>query len=200
MTEVNMKAVIEGLLFVAGEEGMEERQLTEVLGLDSDTLAVHIKELQEEYAKNERGIQLKEAAGGFQLTTKEEHVEFYKKLVRSPSSAALSQAALEALAVIAYRQPVSRMEIEDIRGVKTERPIRTLQGKGLIEQKGRQEGTGRAILYGTTRLFLDQFGLASLDDLPPLPEEVEEEKEEYDLFFEKFQKAVQEEDLSSRER
>jgi segregation and condensation protein B len=193
MAAVNKKAVLEGLLFVAGDEGTEKDQLMEVMDLDKDQLEPLIEELKKEYEKSERGMQIQEVAGGLKFTTKKEHAEFYKKLVRSPSSAALSQAALEALAVIAYRQPVSRMDIEEIRGVKTERPLRTLQAKGLVEQNGRQEGTGRAILYGTTNHFLDQFGLSSLNDLPPFPEQAEEkEEEDYDLFFEKFQKAAAE--------
>jgi segregation and condensation protein B len=186
-------AVAEGLLFVAGEEGMTENQLMDVLEIDKKTLDFYMEELKKYYEQPSRGIQLTEIGGNFQLTTKEEHAHYYKKMVRSPSSATLSQASLEALAIIAYKQPVSRLDIEDIRGVKTERPLRTLQAKGLIMEKGRQEGAGRAILYGTTKNFLDQFGLQSLSELPPLPE-AEEEEEEFDLFYEKFQKAVEETD------
>ncbi|WP_147804831.1 SMC-Scp complex subunit ScpB [Alkalicoccus halolimnae] len=184
-------AVAEGLLFVAGEEGMTESQLMEVLEIDKKTLDFHMDELKKYYEQPSRGIQLIELGGTYQLTTKEKHADYYKKMVRSPSSATLSQASLEALAIIAYKQPVSRLDVEDIRGVKTERPLRTLQAKGLIVEKGRQEGAGRAILYGTTKNFLDQFGLQSLSELPPLPEV---EEEEFDLFYEKFQKAVEETD------
>lgn len=186
-----LKAVVEGLLFVAGEEGMEEQQLTEVLDISSEDLHQLLEEMQSEYSSDSRGIQLNSLAGGYQLTTKEIHAEYYKKLIQSPTSGTLSQASLESLAVIAYQQPVARMEIEDIRGVKTERPLRTLQSKGLIKEVGRQEGAGRAILYGTTKQFLEQFGLHSIEDLPPLPEAKEDNPdEEFDLFFEKFQEAV----------
>lgn len=187
----DMRAVIEGLLFVAGEEGMEEKQLMEVLQIEVTELRELIKKLESQYADDSRGIQLQSVAGGYQLTTKEEHADYFKKLIQSPSSGTLSQASLESLAVIAYRQPVARLEIEDIRGVKTERPLRTLQSKGLIKEVGRHEGAGRAILYGTTKHFLEQFGLQTIEDLPPLPEAREDMEEEgFDLFFEKFQEAV----------
>ncbi|SDN38608.1 SMC-Scp complex subunit ScpB [Alkalicoccus daliensis] len=186
-----IKAVIEGLLFVAGEEGMEEKQLLDVLEINQQELHEYIEAMKKEYDSPGRGMQLNSLAGGYQLTTKEIHAPYYKKLLQSPSSGTLSQASLESLAVIAYRQPVARMEIEDIRGVKTERPLRTLQSKGLIKEVGRQEGAGRAILYGTTKQFLEQFGLQSINDLPPLPEAKEDDpEEEFDLFFEKFQDAV----------
>ena len=109
--------------------------------------------------------------------------------MESPHTTALSQAALETLAIIAYKQPITRIEIEEIRGVKTERPLHTLMAKALIKEIGRAEGTGRAYLYGTTKEFLDYFGLKNIKELPPLPEKVDEEyiQEEADLFFERFQ-------------
>jgi segregation and condensation protein B len=131
-------------------------------------------------------------AGTFQLATKKENAAYLKKLVDSPHTSALSQAALETLAIIAYKQPITRAEVEDIRGVKTERPLHTLMAKVLIKEVGRAEGTGRAILYGTTKEFLDYFGLKNLKELPQLPEKVEEEyvQAEADLFFEKFQETI----------
>jgi segregation and condensation protein B len=128
-------------------------------------------------------------AGVYQLATKKEHAEYLKRLVESPGTSHLSQAALETLAIIAYKQPITRVEIEEIRGVKTERPIQTLSARALIKEVGRAEGTGRAFLYGTTKEFLDYFGLQSIDELPPLPEKIEDEgtEDEADLFFEKFQ-------------
>jgi segregation and condensation protein B len=133
-------------------------------------------------------------AGHFQLTTKKEHAIYLKKLVEAPVNASLSQAALETLAIIAYRQPITRTEIEEIRGVKSERPIQTLISKILIKEVGRAEGTGRAILYGTSKEFLEYFGLKSIDELPPLPDKINEEyeQEEADLFFEKFNETIEE--------
>ncbi|WP_096188567.1 SMC-Scp complex subunit ScpB [Evansella halocellulosilytica] len=192
MKSHEIKAVIEGLLFVSGEEGIDEKQLMDVLQLDRKSVKFYMAELKDMYSSDTRGIQLVEVAGGYQLTTKPEHAPFFKRLVQAPSSTTLSQAALETLAIVAYKQPISRVEIEDIRGVKSERPVRTLTAKSLLKEVGRVEGTGRAILYGTTKEFLDQFGLRSIEELPPLPDNIEEEQveEEVDLFFAKFQEQM----------
>lgn len=189
MQSHEIKAVIEGMLFVAGEEGVDEKQLMDVLELDRKSVKFYIAELKSLYESSHRGIQLVETAGSYQLTTKQIHAEYYKKMIQSPSSATLSQAALECLAVVAYSQPIQRVEIEEIRGVKSERPLRTLTAKNLIKEVGRAEGTGRAILFGTTRDFLDQFGLTSLNELPPLPDADLDDtiEEEADLFFHRFQ-------------
>ncbi len=148
-----------------------------------------IRELEKEYNENpNRGITLVQLAGAFQLVTKKEYSTYLKKLVESPHTTNLSQAGLETLAIIAYKQPITRMEIEEIRGVKTERPLHTLMAKALIKEVGRAEGAGRAYLYGTTKEFLDYFGLKSIEELPPLPEKEEEDyiQEEADLFFDRF--------------
>ncbi|AEH47365.1 SMC-Scp complex subunit ScpB [Parageobacillus thermoglucosidasius] len=182
------KAIVEGLLFAAGDEGLSLQQIAAVLEMEEERVRAVIHMLKDEYDKQKRGIQLVELAGVFQLTTRKEHAPYLKKLVESPSSASLSQAALETLAIIAYRQPITRAEIEEIRGVKSDKPIQTLIAKALIKEVGRAEGTGRPILYGTTKEFLDYFGLKTLEELPPLPElqEDDEIEKEADLFFEKF--------------
>jgi segregation and condensation protein B len=192
----NWKATIEGILFVVGDEGITIKQLATVLELHKNTVSDIIDEMKLEYEKESRGLQIIELAGAFQLATKKEHAPFFKKLMESPTNSSLSQAALETLAIIAYRQPITRVEIEEIRGVKTERPIQTLVSKLLVKEIGRAEGTGRAILYGTTKEFLDCFGLKSIEELPQLPENTDEEsvQEEADLFFEKFAEAF--EDIS----
>ncbi|MDX8364784.1 SMC-Scp complex subunit ScpB [Cytobacillus sp. IB215665] len=189
MNIVEWKAVVEGLLFVAGDDGLSLKQIALVLEIDENVAHDIIIELQEEYKNNKRGLFVSEVANTYQLTTKKEHAAFIKRLVESPASTSLSQAALETLAIVAYRQPIARTEVEEIRGVKTERPLQTLMAKALIKEVGRVEGTGRAILYGTTKEFLEYFGLRTLEELPPLPEQVQEEsvQEEADLFFEKFQ-------------
>ncbi|RKJ07040.1 SMC-Scp complex subunit ScpB, partial [Butyricicoccus sp. 1XD8-22] len=126
--------------------------------------------------------------GTYQLTTKTDMADTIKKLVENPTSNVLSSASLEVLAIIAYKQPITRVEIEDLRGVKSDRPIQTLVSRGLIQEVGRAEGTGRAILYGTTKEFLNYFGLNHINDLPPLPEEVlKDEDQDTDLFMTKFQ-------------
>jgi segregation and condensation protein B len=185
----NLEGIIESLLFAAGDEGLTIKQISEVLEMDDKMAEEVLSKLVIEYNKNKkRGIMIIQLAGTYQLATKKEFSPYLKKLVESPNNTALSQAALETLAIIAYKQPITRIEIEEIRGVKTERPLQTLTAKALIKEVGRAEGSGRAYLYGTTKEFLDYFGLKSIKDLPPLPEKLEEEniQEEADLFFERF--------------
>lgn len=190
---INWTSILESLLFAAGDEGLSLKQIAEVLEVDDLHASEIIENLKQEYESNEnRGIMIVQLAGTFQLATKKDNADYLKKLVDSPHTSTLSQAALETLAIIAYKQPITRAEIEEIRGVKTERPLNTLMAKALIKEVGRAEGTGRAILYGTTKEFLDYFGLKNLNELPPLPEKVEDEfvQEEADLFFEKFQETL----------
>ncbi|MEI2404401.1 SMC-Scp complex subunit ScpB [Niallia taxi] len=189
MMVTNWKGIIESLLFAAGDEGLTVKQLAHVLNVEQFEAEQITRELMEDYGKDQdRGISIVEIAGTFQLATKKEHSVYLKKLVESPHASTLSQAALETLAIIAYKQPITRAEIEEIRGVKTERPLHTLSAKALIKEVGRAEGAGRAILYGTTKEFLDHFGLKDLEELPVLAEKEEEFKqEEADLFFESFQ-------------
>lgn len=135
-----------------------------------------------------RGITLKQLAGTYQLTTKPEVTDTLKKLIENPTNQVLTAASLEVLAIIAYKQPITRAEVEDLRGVKSERPIATLVSRALVQEVGRAEGTGRAILYGTTKEFLNYFGLKNIKELPPLPEEVDQEDDQpTDLFLTKFQ-------------
>jgi segregation and condensation protein B len=183
------KAIVESLLFAAGDEGLTIKQLMHVLEMEQLEVEQLIDELIKSYRKDKtRGISIIEIAGTYQFATKKEHSDYLKKLVESPHASTLSQAALETLAIIAYKQPITRAEIEEIRGVKTERPLHTLSAKALIKEVGRAEGAGRAILYGTTKEFLDHFGLKNLGELPPLAEKEEEfNQEEADLFFESFQ-------------
>lgn len=190
---INWSSILESLLFAAGDEGLTLKQLAEVLEVDELKASEIIEEAKLEYERNQnRGIIIVQLAGTYQLATKKGNAAYLKKLVDSPNTATLSQAALETLAIIAYKQPITRTEIEEIRGVKTERPIHTLVSKALIKEVGRAEGTGRAYLYGTTKEFLDYFGLKSLEELPQLPEKIDEDfvQEEADLFFEKFQETL----------
>jgi segregation and condensation protein B len=161
-----MKSVIEGLLFASGDEGLDAKQLAEVLEIDPLLASDLVLELRDELKRAGRGIQIVEVAGAFQLTTIAEHAPYFERLAYSPSRSSLSQAALETLSIIAYKQPITRVEIEDIRGVKSDRALHTLGGKDLIEETGRAEAVGIPILYGTTKQFLDYFGLSSLRELP----------------------------------
>lgn len=192
MEIINWTGIVESLLFAAGDEGLSLKQISNVLEVDEQNAEEIVRNLQASYENQNRGITIVELAGTFQLATKKENASYLKKLVEAPTNSSLSQAALETLAIVAYKQPITRLEIEEIRGVKTERPLQTLMSKVLIKEVGRSEGTGRAYLYGTTKEFLECFGLKSLDELPPLPEKFEEDfvQEEADLFFEKFQETM----------
>ncbi|MED3551189.1 SMC-Scp complex subunit ScpB [Cytobacillus praedii] len=190
MNIVNWKGIVESLLFAAGDEGLTLKQMALVLEIEELQAEEIIKELMEDYQKDDmRGITVIELAGTYQLATKKENSAYLKRLVVTPQASTLSQAALETLAIIAYKQPITRAEIEEIRGVKTERPIHTLMAKALIKEVGRADGSGRAYLYGTTKEFLDYFGLKKIEELPPLPEKVDEDylQDEADLFFDKVQ-------------
>lgn len=184
---------VEALLFVIGDDGLTVKQLAEILEIETVDVESLLSELELKYKSEEHGITLKKIAGTYQLITKPELADTIKKLVQSPNSSVLSNASLEVLAIIAYKQPITRAEIEDLRGVKSDRPVQTLLSRGLIQEVGRAEGTGRAILYGTTKEFLNYFGLTELSELPPLPEpNYEAENEETDLFLTKFQEVLNE--------
>ncbi|MRG86455.1 SMC-Scp complex subunit ScpB [Salinibacillus xinjiangensis] len=183
-----LKAATEGLLFAAGEEGLSRKQLVKILEVDKETVDVIVNELKYDYEHKHRGITIMQSADFFHLTTKPEHAYYFERLVQSPTSTRLSQAALETLAIIAYNQPITRTEIEDIRGVSSDGPVQTLLSRGLIEEAGRKDTSGRPILFTTTKQFLSFFGLTTIEDLPPLPEDLVDESIELeaDLFFEKF--------------
>ncbi|WP_417899956.1 SMC-Scp complex subunit ScpB [Bacillus haimaensis] len=191
MDIINWKSIVESLLFAAGDDGLTLKQLSTVLEIEESEALDAISALREDYHSPDRGIAIIELAGTFQLTTKKEHSVYLKKLVESPTSQSLSQAALETLAIVAYKQPITRTEVESIRGVKSERPLQTLAAKALVKEVGRAEGTGRAILYGTTKEFLDYFGLKNIKELPPLTVATDDPDEEADLFFEKFQETFE---------
>lgn len=188
---MKLMSKVESLLFVSGDDGLTNKQLAFLTDTTEEEIDGILRKMIQMYKEREdRGLEIKQLAGTFQFVTKEENVLCIQKLVENPTTQSLSQASLEVLAIIAYKQPITRVEIEDIRGVKSERPISTLSAKGLVREVGRAEGTGRAILYGTTNEFLQYFGLQDLSTLPPLPEDVStDEMEDTDLFMTKFQEA-----------
>ncbi|WP_240636604.1 SMC-Scp complex subunit ScpB [Paenibacillus silvae] len=183
-----LKSIIEGLLFLSGEEGLSVKQIAEIVDLRVELVTDAIEEMIREFSSQGRGVQILKIAGVVQLGTLPEHAAYFEKLAYSPARTSLSQAALETLAIVAYRQPITRVEIEEIRGVKSERAIHTLVNKDLIVEVGRAEAIGRPILYGTTKSFLDYFGLASIKDLPEpgLFEDSENLEEETQLLFNKL--------------
>lgn len=165
---MNKKAILEGILFVSGDDGVSINQIKEVLEIEDEEVDKLINLLKEEYDKEDRGITLAYLGNRYKLTTKKEHKDYYKKLVEDAESNTLSNAALETLAIIAYNGPVTRLDVDKVRGVYSGQMIRKLVSKGLIEDKGRSELPGRPILYDTTDMFLDFFGLSSKSDLPSM--------------------------------
>ncbi|MDQ0350898.1 segregation and condensation protein B [Alkalibacillus filiformis] len=184
MELAQLKGVFEGLLFASGDEGISMAQIKKVLSVNGETAEILLEELKYDYEHGQRGLSILEQKGVYYLTTKSEHALYFEKMQETNSSSKLSQAALETLAIIAYQQPITRVEIEDIRGVKSDGPIQTLVSRFLIEECGRKETSGRPILFQTTKEFLTFFGLTSLEELPPLPDEnLQEAVQDADLFF-----------------
>ena len=183
------KAVLEGLLFVVGEEGLTFEQIQDVLQIDEEESKKILYELKHDYESDERGLRIDFLGNRFKLTTKYEHREYYKKLLENPETNTLSQAALETLAIIAYNEPITRVQIDAMRGVGTTQIIRKLVAKGFIKEVGRSDLPGRPILYETSSEFLDYFGLSTIKDLPDMNcfiEENEEDNEESDLYTSKY--------------
>lgn len=160
------KMILEALL-LASQEPLTLKRVAEVIGLDEKDARILMEDLQKDYEAPGRGLMIRELAGGYVLTTRPEAAEFVDRLLQ-PRSKGLSHAALETLAIIAYRQPITRAEIEGVRGVKIDRSLETLLERRLVVEVGRKEAPGRPILYGTTDEFLKYFGLKTLQDLPPI--------------------------------
>lgn len=169
MERSRLHGVIEALLFVADEPLAAGKIARIAGGSEADTNAA-LAAMAEEYASAERGFQLREIAGGWQLCTHPAYHSEIEDLVLSWDTRRLSQAALEALAVIAYHQPVTRQGVNAVRGVNSEAVIASLVEKGLVREAGRDPEQGNAILYSTSKAFLERFGLKDLKDLPPLDE------------------------------
>jgi segregation and condensation protein B len=160
-------AAVEALIFVS-DEPITAKLMAEILDEDKQTIEAAVEQLKEEYATRESGLQIREIAGGSQIATRTEFHEDVRRFLKTRPSAKLSLAALETLAVIAYKQPVTVPEILEIRGVQSASAIKTLLDKRLIVAKGRKETVGRPMQYGTSRDFLIQFGLKDLSELPSI--------------------------------
>lgn len=178
MTTDNQRAVVEALLF-ASSKPLTLDNLADASGIDKAGLRSILSALQEEYASQNRGFSLGEVAGGYQLRSDPRFSEQIGKLFAARSRRRMSRSGLESLSIIAYRQPVTKAEIEHIRGVDTGAVLKTLLSQSMIRILGRKEAPGRPILYGTTREFLEYFGLRDIESLPTL-EEVTELLEESD--------------------
>ncbi len=164
--QITRQRILEAVLF-ASDSPVETKRLIDILEeSDGSELTALIESLNDEYAADGRTFRIVEVAGGFQFETLPQYGPFIEKLYRSRARQKLSRAALETLAIVAYRQPVSRIEIDALRGVDSDASIRTLQNRELIEVVGRSESVGKPLLYGTTREFLRYFGLRDIKDLP----------------------------------
>lgn len=167
--EAGLEQELEALLFVT-DEPLSPDVLAELVERDTDTVRAALEELADDYEARERGLAIRHAAGGWRMYTAPATYETVERYALRGRSGRLTKAALETLAVVAYKQPVTRQEIADIRGVDVAGVVRSLTARGYVEEVGREEGPGRPILYGTTDELLERLGLDSLDDLPALTE------------------------------
>lgn len=191
MEENNYLDIIEGMLYLAGDDGIDINQVAIVLEVNKKEATILMTKFKEVYAKKEiKGIELVNFGGRYKLATNSKYFTRYQKMVEQ-SSASLSNVALETLAIIAYNQPISRVAIEDIRGVGCDGMIRKLVARALIKEVGREETPGMPILYGVTDEFMDAFGLTSLAELPNLADIVEIDEQE-DIFATKYHEKISE--------
>lgn len=175
-----MEGILEGLLYVQGDTGLTLKEVMSILKLDEKAAKELVYKLKASYEQQNRGLRLSYLGNTFKLTTKQEHKEYYEKLLINPTTHILSQPALETLAIIVYNEPITRSEIDEMRGVDSVFMIRKLLAKGLIKECGKSDKPGHPILYKTTNDFLDYFGLSTKDDLPKI--EQIQDNEEKDLF------------------
>lgn len=176
--------VLEGILFVVGDEGISIDLLCNILEKSETEVKNLLTELKKNYEQDDRGLKISYLGDAFKLTTKAEHKKYYEKLASKPDANTLSPAALETLAIIAYNGPITRLEIDELRGVSTSFVIRKLLAKDLIKVSGKSELPGKPNLYTVTNNFLDYFGLATINDLPKIEKnEQNEEKELYSTIF-----------------
>jgi len=168
MSENNLKAVIEALLFASDKPLPLERMRNALDNMDAAQIRGILEELKNDYEKSERGVRIAEIAGGFQIITAPSFAPFLKKLYKDRHADKLSKPALETLAIIAYKQPVTKLEVESLRSVNVDGVFYSLMDKGLIRVAGRKKAPGRPKVYGTTAQFLEYFGLKSLEELPKI--------------------------------
>ncbi len=183
MNRTQMLAALEGLLYITGEDGLSPQEIAYVLEITEEEVIDLLESLIDMYDNSIRGITILNTAGHYKMATKKEYIDIYRKIYTNSNKTRLSNSALEVIAIVAYKQPITRAEIEDIRGINSDTMIRKLTAMSLIKEVGRLDTPGRPILYGTTNDFLDYFNLSSLEELPELLEEIERDEEnEQDLF------------------
>lgn len=163
----NIKSAIESMMFVWGKP-LDIKEVAEIFNVDKKEIYGYFKELQEEYEQEGRGIVIREVNKSFQFVTRKENLDYIERLCTPVKHKKLSQSALEVLAIVAYKQPVTKGEIEAVRGIRCDRVIDGLAKKNLVAEMGRSDAVGRPILYGTTDEFLKQFGFETLKELPTI--------------------------------
>ncbi len=178
----NLEAILEGILFAVGEEGVSLETLSKLLDLSKDHLSIALKEYANKLKESKRGIELLRYDDHFKLLTKANLFPILAKLFKIKASSSLSKSSLETLAIIAYKQPISRIEIEELRGVNSESIIRKLISRNLIKEAGRANTPGKPFLYEVTKEFLDSFKLLNLDELPSLPDFAKDDNKTKSLF------------------
>ena len=167
----DLPAALEAILFVA-EAPVPTSELASVLEVTEDEVRAGLGTLAEGLSERSSGIVVRETGPGWRLYTRPDLIPHLERFAATPTASRLSKAALETLAVVAYRQPVTRAQVSDIRGVDSDHALRTLERRGLVDVTGRAPGAGQALLYGTTDLFLEKLGLRSVEELPPLADHV----------------------------
>ena len=191
MSKKKMQAVIEAVLFTMGES-VELDKLALAVDSDKETVRQVIADMMKQYEKEDRGIKVIELENAFQLCTKKEYYENLIKVAKAPKKQVLSDTLLETLAIIAYKQPITKMEIEKIRGVSSEHVVNSLVEYGLCKELGRLDAPGRPMLFGTTEEFLRVFGVQSIDELPVISEDlVEQFKDEAEMELEAGQREAE---------
>ena len=166
-TAKTIKSAIESMMFIWGEP-LSAKDVADIFNIERKDALEYFRELQEEYEQEGRGIVIREVNKAFQFTTRAENLPYIERLCTPVRRRRLSQSALETLAIVAYRQPVTKGEIESVRGIRCDRVMEGLVKKGLVEEVGRSDTVGRPILYGTTDMFLKQFGFKNIKELPDI--------------------------------
>lgn len=183
----NNTALLEGMLFIVGEAGLTKKQIQTLLNLSAKEVQVVVAALETKYQMEDSGIRLVSFGDMYKLATKVEHFPAYEAYFKQEKHFSMSQAMLEVASIIAYRQPITRGRVEDIRGVNSDSIVKKLQLLGLVKEVGVEETPGRPNLYGTTEDFLDYFGLVSLSELPELQDfDVKDIEDEVELFMTKY--------------
>ena len=189
-TDNEKLAALEGLLFVVGDDGLTINQMMEILEIEHDEAISLINELKDSYQDPKRGIRIHFLGNTFKLTTKNEQKKYYEKLLVNEENNRLSNSALETLAIVAYNEPITRIQVDEIRGVSSAHIIRKLVAKGLLKECGKSDMPGRPILYKTTSEFLDYFGLSDISELPKIKSNESVNNIDVDLYKSKYEEEI----------